>query len=78
MISTHEQKSGTYADRVRDGFVRFDKRLSKKKEEFFSEMMVKAELGKIVEIANRELSYGEKAEKFLELIRRGDKVVHFQ
>lgn len=34
MISTHEQKSGTYADRVRDGFVRFDKMLSKKKGNF--------------------------------------------
>jgi hypothetical protein len=41
MISTHKQKSGTYADRVRDGFVRFDKMLSKKEEEFFSEMRVK-------------------------------------
>ena len=41
MISTHEQKSGTYADLVRDGFVRFDKMLSKKEEEFFSEMRVK-------------------------------------
>jgi len=78
MISTHKQKSGTYADRVRDGFVRFDKMLSKKEEEFFSEMRAKAELEKIVEIANRELSYEEKAEKFLELIRRDDKIVHFQ
>ena len=34
MISTHEQKSGTYADRGRDGFVRFDKMLSKKKGNF--------------------------------------------
>ena len=41
MISTHEQKSGTYADRVCDGFVRFGKMLSKKEEEFFSEMRVK-------------------------------------
>lgn len=40
-------------------------------------MIVKVELGKIVEIANRELSYEEKAEKFLELIRSGDKVAHF-
>jgi len=40
-----------------------------KKIEFFSSMMPKDELGRIIEIANRELTYDKKAEKFLELIR---------
>jgi hypothetical protein len=35
MISTHEQKSSTYADRVRDGFVRFDKNVVEKGEGIF-------------------------------------------
>lgn len=68
------------------GFLRFDdfgelKKalmvLLKEDREFFSGMRAKVELGKIVEIANRELSYEEKAEKFLELIRRDDKVAYF-
>jgi hypothetical protein len=37
--------------------------------EFFSGMTTKKDLGKIIEIANKEKAYEEKAEKFLSLIR---------
>ena len=37
--------------------------------EFFSSMLSKRELGRIIEIANREPTYERKAEKFLELLR---------
>lgn len=37
--------------------------------EFFSSMKTKAELGRIIEIANQEETYERKAEKFLALIR---------
>jgi len=37
--------------------------------EFFSSMRNKNELGKIIELANQELEYEQKAEKFLSLIR---------
>lgn len=37
---------------------------------FFSGMKTKTELGKIIEISNREESYERKAEVFLELLRR--------
>ncbi|GAI36324.1 unnamed protein product, partial [marine sediment metagenome] len=37
--------------------------------EFFSSMRTKDELGKFIEIANRETTYEKKAEKFLTLIR---------
>ncbi len=40
--------------------------------EFFSAMLPKTTLGKIIEIANKEESYVEKAKKFLELIRGDD------
>jgi hypothetical protein len=36
---------------------------------FFSSMKSKKELGKIIEIANREPNFEKKAEKFLSLIR---------
>ncbi len=39
-------------------------------------MRTKSELGKIIEIANREPSHEEKAEKFLELMGNGDKIGH--
>lgn len=37
--------------------------------EFFSGMLPKHELGKLIEIANEEINYEQKAEKFLSLIR---------
>ena len=37
--------------------------------EFFSSMRTKDELGKFIEIASKETTYGKKAEKFLALIR---------
>lgn len=36
---------------------------------FFSSMKSKKELGQFIEIANREATYEQKAEKFLKLIR---------
>jgi len=63
-----------------DGFDEFKKNillLMEKDSEFFSGMETKSELGKIIEIANQKPSYEEKAEKFLELIRKDDKVAHF-
>jgi len=43
--------------------------LLREEKEYFSGMMSKRELGKIIEAANRESSYEGKAEKFLDLIR---------
>jgi len=40
-----------------------------KEREFFSSMRTKDELGRFIEIANRETTYEKKAEKFLTLIR---------
>ena len=62
-----------------NGFFRFDSYdelimrlndLIEEEREFFSSMKSKTELGKIIEIANNEATYEEKAEKFLMLIRR--------
>jgi len=59
------------------GFIRFDyiqelyntlDELLSKEMEFFSSMKSKKELGQIIEIANREDTYEQKAEKFLKLI----------
>jgi len=63
-----------------DSFGEFKKvimQLLRKDGEFFSGMRTKSELGKIIEIANREPSYEKKAEKFLELMRNGDEIGHF-
>jgi len=60
------------------GFYRFDNygeflrkldELFVEKREFFSSMRAKDELGKFIEVANREITYERKAEKFLTLIR---------
>ncbi|MDI6903035.1 MAG: hypothetical protein QMC77_04795 [Methanocellales archaeon] len=60
------------------GFYRFDAynelidkldELLREEREFFSSMRTKSELGRIIEIANREDTYERKAEKFLSLIR---------
>jgi hypothetical protein len=60
------------------GFIRFDSiqelyntldKLLSKEMEFFSSMKSKKELGQIIEIANKEVTYEQKAEKFLKLIR---------
>jgi len=60
------------------GFLRFDSYEELKQElinllseerEFFSGMKTKKELGKIIEIANRESTYEKKAEVFLKLLR---------
>jgi len=40
------------------------------KREYFSSMKTKNELGRIIEVANRETDFGKKAEKFLYLIRK--------
>ncbi|NQT32021.1 MAG: hypothetical protein HQ588_06770 [Deltaproteobacteria bacterium] len=60
------------------GFYRFDtydeflkklEELFREEREFFSSMRTEDELGKFIEIANREATYEKKAEKFLTLIR---------
>ena len=62
-----------------DGFIRIDDYIELEKNitpllsnthEFFSAMLPKTTLGKIIEIANKEHTYEKKAKKFLELIRR--------
>jgi hypothetical protein len=64
------------------GFYRFDNydelaqsalNLLKEEREFFSSMQTKKELGKIIEIANRENTYEAKAQKFLELVHQSKK-----
>lgn len=61
------------------GFIRMDsyeelrqklENLLSEKRAFFSSMKSKKELGKIIEIANKESSYEKKAEIFLSLIRK--------
>ncbi len=61
------------------GFYRFDDynelkysfdRLLKKEMNFFSSMKTKKDLGKIIEIANKEKTYEKKAEVFLNMIRK--------
>ena len=61
-----------------NGFIRMDsypelennlEKLFSEELEFFSSMKNKNELGKIIEIANLETEYEQKAEKFLSLIR---------
>lgn len=60
------------------GFIRMDnyselihnlERVASSRLEFFSCMKSKEELGKIIQIANKETSFEKKAEKFLNLIR---------
>lgn len=60
------------------GFIRIDdyselksiiENLITEKREFFSGMVTKSKLGKIIEIASGEPTYEKKAEKFLEMIR---------
>lgn len=61
-----------------NGFIRMDsyseleiflKNLFSTELEFFSSMKSKSDLGKLIEIANHEIDYEQKAEKFLSLIR---------
>ena len=60
------------------GFLRIDeinelndnlRHIIKEDKEFFSSMISKKELGRIIEIANKEPTYEKKAEKFLRLLR---------
>ncbi len=62
----------------RKAFIRFDSiqelykaldELLTEEMEFFSSMKSKKELGKIIEIANKEATYEKKAERFLQLIK---------
>ncbi len=64
------------------GFFRFDNYDELKRDalsllsedrEFFSSMQSKEQLGKIIEIANKESTYEAKAQRFLELLRHEDK-----
>lgn len=45
------------------------KELLAERREYFSSMQTRADLGRIIEVANNESTYEKKAEKFLELIR---------
>jgi hypothetical protein len=60
------------------GFLRFDtydelinklNELLREEKEFFSGMRTRTELGRMIEIANREDNYEKKAQRFLELIK---------
>jgi len=62
----------------KNGFYRFDSydelkekslELLKEERQFFSSMQNKKKLGEIIEIANKEQAYEQKAEKFLQLIK---------
>ncbi|OGU31094.1 MAG: hypothetical protein A2057_12455 [Ignavibacteria bacterium GWA2_35_9] len=62
-----------------NGFIRMDSyseleesldKLISEPKEFFSSMKSKKELGRIIEIANKESDIEKKAEKFLELVRK--------
>ncbi len=55
-----------------DTYNEFEKSLSellKEERNFFSSMKTKKEIGKIIEIANKEKSYKKKGEKFINLLR---------
>jgi len=73
-----EDVNSTLKNTDKYGFIRMDsydefiknlKELSLEEREYFSGMRTKNELGKIIEIANREDAYELKAEKFLSLLR---------
>lgn len=62
-----------------NGFVRFDSfsnfnnnllELLEEERNFFAGMKTKKELGKVIEVANKEETYEKKAEKFLNLVRQ--------
>lgn len=64
-----------------NGFLRIDKfnelkeeiiKLIKEKREFFSGMVPKRKLGRLINIANKEPTYEKKAERFLEMLRKVD------
>jgi len=55
-----------------DDFSELETTISKfieEEREFFSSMLPKKKLGKLIEIASKEPTYVKKAEKFLELLR---------
>jgi len=60
---------GFYRFDAYDDFLKKLEELFREEREFFSGMRTKDELGKLIEIANREATYEKKAEKFLTLIR---------
>ncbi len=73
-----DNNGGNIKSTKHKGFIRFDSiqelynsldELLCKEMEFFSSMKSKKELGQIIEIAHREATYEQKAEKFLKLIR---------
>ncbi len=73
-----DNDGGNIKSTSRSGFYRIDayeellsklEELLSKEIQFFSGMRLKDELGKFIEIANRETTYEKKAEKFLNLIR---------
>jgi len=67
-IKSTKHKGFTRFDSIQELYNILDELLSKEME-FFSSMKSKKELGQIIEIANRETTYEQKAEEFLKLIR---------
>lgn len=74
-----DDKNATFKQTPGNGFIKMDSYSELKKNlkillsetrSFFSGMKSKTELGKIIEIANRETDFQKKAEKFLSLIRK--------
>jgi len=64
-----------------NGFLRIDRfnelrdeiiKLVQEKREFFSGMLSRRKLGRLINIANKESTYEKKGEKFLEMLREGD------
>ncbi len=71
-------KKETIKNTQKSGFIRIDSykelvdhlnELFKEEQEFFSGMKTKNQIGKMIEIANKEENYENKAEKFLSLLR---------
>ena len=74
-----DNKGGSIKNTNKDGFRRFDlfddfktefNNLLSQEMNFFTSMKTKSDLGKIIEIANHEKTYEQKAEAFLNMIRR--------
>lgn len=78
-LNPHPTENDNFQNTKKYGFKRFDTYLQFEKEldillreerNFFSSMKTKIELGKIIEIANQENGYENKAIKFLELLKK--------
>ncbi|MCX7928750.1 MAG: hypothetical protein N2558_03655 [Patescibacteria group bacterium] len=73
-----DNNGGSIKETPFGGFCKFDLygklqesavNLLREEREFFSSIQNKKELGEIIELANKEVTYEEKAQKFLQLLR---------